>query len=88
MCWERAVSVFDMTGISSMTQNNEKEAEEKIRAMKLYLPLVYKTYIKQQETINQLKVQEKRYNEYMSLRSGFSLFVVRILLWIKRKRKK
>lgn len=83
--WDRRISIFDMTGISSGVENSKLEAGEKILVMQNLAPLVYKTYVKQQKQITNLMIHDERYQEYMKLRSGKFLIIIRILLWINKK---
>lgn len=83
--WDYVVTVYDLNGITSKSELSSFHGEEKKAVMQKQIPLVYKTYIKQQEQINKLILHEERYNEYMGLRTGKSLIIIRFLLWFKRK---
>ncbi len=83
--WDYVVTVYDLNGITSKPELSNFHGEEKKAVMQKQIPLVYKTYIKQQEQINKLMLHEERYEEYMKLRSGNFLCIIRIMLWINRK---
>ncbi len=90
--FDRNVSYYDLSGISSQKEAHPVLFYERDSGLRKHLPLVYKTFIKKQEQINNLILENKNIknecDELLKLRNGKFSLIIRMLLYIKRKSKK
>jgi glycosyltransferase involved in cell wall biosynthesis len=86
--FDRIISYFDLTGISSKEETRIIQKKERDMIFRAYLPLVYKSYRKICDERDYFLSHESDYQEYMNLKNGkFSLFI-KLFLFIKRTMKK
>jgi len=82
--FDRVVSYFDMSGISSLPQNMDLQLNEREFVLQKYLPLVNKSYTRMIEELQILQLHENDYKEYMNLKNGKFSLIIKLLLYVKR----
>lgn len=83
--FNRIVSYYDLSGISSKNKSNIIYPDEREYIMQNHVPLIYKSYKKKyEENLNLLALLK----EYENLKKGRFSFIVKFLLLIKEKKKK
>lgn len=85
--WDRTVCCFDMTGLSSSSKYKAVLEQETESVYSNYLPLVYKSYKKLSEENFRLKIIDPEFREYLNLKHGKFRFIVRFLIFLKKKLK-
>lgn len=85
--WDRTVSCFDMTGISSNEAYAVQLQDETKAVFNQYLPLVYKSYKRLSKENLSLKEIERDYREYSNLKNGKLGFLIKMILFVKKKLK-
>lgn len=85
--FERVVSYYDLTGISSQSEYMKDHNKEREIVFQTYVPLIYKSYKKIYEEKALLLSYQNKYREYMNLKHGRIGFLIRLILFLKRKKK-
>lgn len=82
--FNRVITCFDLTGISSQDEWRLIQKKERETILKTNLPLVYKSFLEKCFENENFRLHESEYREYMNLKNGkFSIFI-RLFLWIKK----
>lgn len=82
---DRIISNFDNTGISSQNYMQNIIHQEKEVFYNREIPGIYKAFLKLNSEIDFLHSHEIDYDEYMNLKNGKFKYVIKALLFIKRK---
>lgn len=85
--FNRTISYYDMTGISSQPKHSILQETEKEHVFRTHLPLFYKSYKKLCEEKESYLSHETDYKDYMNLKNGKFRFIINFLLFLKNKKK-
>jgi glycosyltransferase involved in cell wall biosynthesis len=80
------IAYFDGGGISNLKENELLIKQERDAVFKSFLPLVYKSYTSIRSYAEFWRIHEDEYREYLNLKNGKLGFLIRLMLFIKKKK--
>lgn len=86
--FERIVSYFDFSGISSQSEMNIIHGKERKNIFQTHVPLIFKTYKINENKLEELQSHERDYREYINLKNGKTRIIIKLLLFLKNIKKK
>lgn len=85
--FNRVISHFDTFGISSQPELNMDAMDEREAILNNYSPFIHKSFKKILSENYTLVSQYNEYREYIHLKNGKAGFIIRLLLYLKQKKK-
>lgn len=81
---KKAISFFDLTGISNKEEYIELQNNERKETLIRYFPFIYQSYKKLHDENELLISHEREYREYMNLKNGKFSVIIRLILFLKK----
>ncbi len=81
---KKAMSFFDLTGISNKEEYIELQNNERKETLMRYFPVIYQSYKKLYDENELLISHDREYREYMNMKNGRFSFIIRLILFLKK----